>query len=184
MRAKRRFWFLIALLTSALMLPPADIAASVWQIAECSDGIDNEGDGTTDYPDDAGCFGTEDDSEESDSGPSSERRPAREVTLRSFRHVRLPEKSRPALRVAVLLESSDDRCVLGAGVRLEMRTGGEWVTLRDEQVRPSGWWKTLVPDRRAPYRVVVPRSRHVSEDYGGIIVCERKSNESRHRHSN
>lgn len=36
---------------------------------ECNDGVDNDGDGKIDYPDDPGCTSPEDDSEDSEGGP-------------------------------------------------------------------------------------------------------------------
>ncbi len=43
-----------------------DTTSLVCQIAQCSDGLDNDGDGNTDYPLDPGCAGTNDNAEQDD----------------------------------------------------------------------------------------------------------------------
>lgn len=56
---QRRFVLLLILLVLSALLPASPVRASV----PCNDGVDNEGDGLTDYPEDPGCQALTDDTE-------------------------------------------------------------------------------------------------------------------------
>jgi hypothetical protein len=57
------------------MAEPRVMATALWQLGTpaCADGLDNDGDGTADYPEDPGCESTTDESENSASAPCDDR---------------------------------------------------------------------------------------------------------------
>jgi hypothetical protein len=57
------------------MAEPRVMATAFWQLETpaCSDGLDNDGDGTADYPDDPGCASTVDESENAASAACDDR---------------------------------------------------------------------------------------------------------------
>jgi hypothetical protein len=57
------------------MAAPYTMATATWQetVSACSDGLDNDGDGLVDYPDDPGCSATTDDSENDAGLPCDDR---------------------------------------------------------------------------------------------------------------
>ena len=71
MRANR--WILVSALAALAITPFAcsdDAGNTNLTDIQCADGVDNDDDGTTDFPDDLGCNGDDDESEDSGASPA------------------------------------------------------------------------------------------------------------------
>jgi hypothetical protein len=114
---------------------------------ECSDGIDNDGDGATDYPDDPSCVDELYDSEATTD--PSDTRVLRTVTLgfSEWRADRMVVFGRVRM-----VTPGPSECTAGAPVRILRRSReGRWVPLRTVTTSGEGWYVLTLPDRPGRY---------------------------------
>jgi hypothetical protein len=148
---------------------------------ECNDGVDNDSDGATDYPNDAGCSDINDNTENSDQ-PGETITHARNATLGGFKHIKLPGKKKPALRVKGTVNAPDYAdCEAFVPVKVQLRASGEWITRKTDVTNENGVWKVLIRDVKGRYRVTATRFEIV-DNANNIHVCQRARDEARHRH--
>lgn len=166
----------------------AQVTKSVEQGAqpqpECNDGIDNDGDGLIDYPDDPGCTSIDDNTEDSDQpGPEPVKTfHDRTIKITKFRHVDIGKK-RPALLVKgrVTAPGYPD-CAQAVPVKVQIRAGGEWITRKSDSTNDRGVFKVLIRHVHKKYRAVANRYQIEDTDRNTVDVCRRVRNAKRYRH--
>jgi hypothetical protein len=142
----------------------------------CDDGVDNDGNGSIDYPDDPGCSSAEDPSE--GHGDPVETRWARQVSLHfgdwgRGRVVVFGRLSRA--------EGGPTECVVGMPVALSRRTRTGWSSAGTVTTNEDGWYVAVRRDRPGRYRAVAPRRRADAAD-GSWAICRRDAVAKPHRH--
>ncbi len=148
---------------------------------ECNDGIDNDGDGAVDYPSDPGCVDINDNTENSDQ-PGETFFHARTAEISSFKHIKLPGKKKPALRVKGTVDAPDYAdCEAFVPVKVQLRASGEWITRKTDVTNENGVWKVLIRDVKGRYRVTATKFEIV-DNANNINVCQRARDEARHTH--
>jgi adhesin/invasin len=147
----------------------------------CSDGVDNDGDGKVDGFD-PGCDSVDDDDETDPAEPEPTFH-SRTAKITKFRHITLPGKRKPALKVRGTVTSPDfESCATNVPVKVQIRAGGEWVTRKTDTTNSNGVWKVLIRDVRGKYRVVATRFQIEDPDQGTLDICRKARDVKRHRH--
>jgi len=151
---------------------------------ECSNNEDDDNDGDTDFPNDEGCFGAEDDSEDTDGegpGDPEEVRHERNVQITRDDHVRIPGKGKGLLIRGVVTSTDFESCAQAVPVKVQILVGGEWITRKSDTTNDNGVFKVLIRHVHAKYRAVATRYQIEDTDNNRIDICERASDEERHR---
>lgn len=165
--------------------PPGNCLAGpvsvYWEVPpeapECSDGIDNDADGDTDYPDDPSCI-DELYHSEATTDPSDQR-VSRKVTLAfsDWRRDRMIVFGR--VRRAT---PGPSECTEGAPVRILRRSrDGRWVPLETVTTGGEGWYVSTLPDRPGRYRASALRFEPGMVE-GSYVTCVRAKRAKHHRH--
>ncbi|MDQ3953817.1 MAG: hypothetical protein M3279_12780 [Actinomycetota bacterium] len=144
----------------------------------CSDGIDNDGDGLVDYPEDPGCTSVDDDSET----PAPHPAPTMHRRGIAFRFAHASGDDLLVFGRLRLVHRDDGfrACVRSRPVEIQRRAAGSWETLKSTATNPRGRFSGTVADRRGRYRVVaVPIKLFVDDD---LHVCRRADKTKPHRH--
>lgn len=136
---------------------------------QCDDGVDNDGDGWVDFPDDPGCENAADDDEGNEPLVRDHSRTA-EITR--FKHIALPGKDKPALMVkgVVTVDDGFSACANQVPVKVQIRASGEWITRKTDSTNENGVFKVLIRHVHAKYRVVAPRIE-LPDEHGDIDRC-------------
>ena len=124
---------------------------------QCSDGIDNDGDGYTDFPDDPQCNDASDNVEAITGDRFSEAITIRYVRDTAFRGAAATNYE----------ECSDQR-----RLRLHRRTRDGSRIIARTFTNGRGRWKVYWPEARGRYFAVAPEAT-VTDASGNTIVCER-----------
>lgn len=143
----------------------------------CSDGIDNDADGATDYPDDPSCVDELFDSEATTD--PHDQRVSRAVTL-GFGDWR---RGRMIVAGRVRMSTPGPReCTARAPVRILRRSrDGRWFPLKTVTTSGEGWYVATLPDRPGRYRASAIRFEPGMVD-GTYVTCVRATATKRHRH--
>lgn len=149
-------------------------------VTQCDDGVDNDGDGWVDFPDDPGCDDAADDDESNEPVVTQHSRTA-EIT--NFKHIDLPGKKKPALMVKgrVTVDDGFDACANQVPVKVQIRASGEWITRKTDSTNENGVFKVLVRHVHAKYRVVAP-AIDLADEHGDIDQCLKASDGARYDH--
>lgn len=141
---------------------------------QCSDGIDNNGDGTVDM-EDPSCSGDFDPTE--GTTDHFDVRANRKLTL-SF-----SDWTRDRLVVfgRVRAPAGPPECVEGVAVRVLSRKGGPWVPLATVTTSRAGWYVVVVPDRPGRYRATALRHETFTPA-GEFAICRKALHAKPHRH--
>lgn len=155
---------------------PLRVDWSVPPPTECSDGVDNNSDGTVDM-EDPFCT-SPDDTSEGHVDPVLEVRVNRKVTLAFGQWTRD--------RVVVFgrvknASSGPPECFAGAPVKILRRSGGRWVPQATVTTSREGWYVVTLPDRAGRYRASALRHEPRLPD-GSHVVCRRIGRAKHHRH--
>ncbi len=116
--------------------------------AACGDGVDNDSDGKTDFPDDPGCSGLEDNSEVD---PSKEH--VRRVIFKSLEE--FSDDGIAKLRASGRVRSDHPRCKNFVTVRVQFRQRGKWVTRDSDETNRRGRWSARFKSKPGLYRASV-----------------------------
>lgn len=146
---------------------PLVVDWSVPPPTECSDGVDNNSDGTVDM-DDPFCQ-SPDDPSEGHFDPVSDIRVKRGVTL-SF-----GEWTRDRVVLFGRVKNVTDgppECFAQAPVRILRRSGGRWVPQATVTTSGEGWYVVTLPDRPGRYRASALRFEPGMVD-GSYVTCIR-----------
>ena len=158
-------------------------------LAQCEDGVDNDGDGRIDFPNDTGCANGDDNSENTEGGGGGgggdpeEIRRARTLKITELKHVRLPGKRRPALLVKGRVTSTNFAdCAVEVPVKVQIFVGGEFVTRKSDTTNGQGVFKVLIRDVQARYRAVATKFQIEDTANNQINICLKANDIRRHRH--
>lgn len=134
-----------------------DVVTKTWQEAPaCSDGVDNDGDGQTDFPDDDGCSSADD---------TSETGTFRRASSVSIRHDNRPHVFKGRVR------SGPARCRRGRQVVVkEVRRGRDATEGRDRTNRRGRWRERHNRFGAGRYYARVTRKTFTNQ-FGDTIVC-------------
>jgi len=157
-----------------------DTSVNTWAQPDvaCDDGVDNDGDGFIDFPDDPGCTSDTDDSEEPFNVPEpTTTRHARKVGI-SFDH------QRGQLVVTGRLRVPDGfvRCSRHMTVEVQQRLNGRWVTQTSDTTSRSGRYKAALEDLAGRYRAVAPKDRLTNAGSNTVDVCLKATKSDSHHH--
>jgi hypothetical protein len=157
-------------------------------LAQCEDGVDNDGDGRIDFPNDPGCANGDDDTENTESTqppppPPTEIRRERTIEITRLRHVFLPGKNKPALLVrGVVRAPTLPECASEVPIKVQIRAGGTWITRKSDTTNSIGVFKVLIRDVAARYRAVAPKFQIEDTTNNILNICLKANDVRRHRH--
>lgn len=155
---------------------PLRVDWSVPPPTECSDGVDNNGDGTVDM-EDPFCTSPGDTSE-GHADPVTDVRVNRSVMLAFSEWTR----DRVVVFGRVTNETAGpSECFAGAPVRILRRSRGRWVPQATVTTSGEGWYVAALRDRAGRYRASALRHESVPPD-GSYVVCRRARRAEHHRH--
>jgi hypothetical protein len=108
----------------------------------------------------------------------------RTARITNFRHISLPGKRRPALRVRGDVRVTDgfDACRRQVPVKIQIRLGGEWITRKSDTTNDNGVFRVLIRDIQARYRVTAVRHEIADVFNNDNHICKRARGARRHRH--
>lgn len=154
---------------------------------ECSDNVDNDGDGRTDFPADPDCTSSDDTSE---TGPTTVTH-ERTVKIKRVRHVDLPGRRNPALLIKGTVSANDGftDCAKAVPVKVQLRAGGEWLTRKTDVTASNDGngdgayvWKVLIRDVPGMYRAVAPLFQINDTTANEVHSCLKAKDRAPHRH--
>jgi len=151
---------------------------------QCNDGLDNDGDGKIDHPNDPGCVDIQDNSENSEQPPPTETTHERGIQITRFRHVDIPGAKKPALLVKGKVTSLDGftPCMQDVPVKVQIYAGGIWITRKTDTTNDNGGWKVLIRDVAARYRARATKFQIQDTANNKVETCLRATDRRRHRH--
>jgi hypothetical protein len=152
---------------------------------QCSDGIDNDGDGLADDQD-GGCYdenGNYDADDNDETNVTETTVHARTVEITKFKHIDLPGKKKPALMVKgqVTVDDGFTECNNFAPVKIQLRASGEWITRKTDFTNENGVFKVLIRHVQGKYRAVATRFE-LFDQFGNVDVCQRAEDTAKHKH--
>jgi hypothetical protein len=108
----------------------------------------------------------------------------RKARITNFRHIRLPGKRKPALRVRgdVRVPDGFNACLRQVPVKVQIRLGGEFITRKSDTTNDNGVFRVLIRDIKARYRVTAVRHEVADVFNNDNHICQRARGARRHRH--
>jgi hypothetical protein len=151
---------------------------------ECDDGLDNDGDGFTDFGEDPGCVDDQDNSELPVNPPDEDPRKVRHDRTISIRFQDGTGARNNGLVVFGRLRAADgfNDCRAAQPVNVQRRVGDRWVTKKTTTTNRRGRYAVEIFDQASRYRAIAPRTEILDEDLNELHVCRKAFKAKRHRH--